>query len=143
MPVISDVVIKLSADTAEMRSQLERLRTDFEKFTHGASRAFADMGNSAKRVFEIFTGVSLHGFVEQMARATVEAVKMARAAELAEYSFEQLAQQANISGRALIRSLEEASGHTIDVSDALGAAALGRGLPPLRGDDGGRCLAAE
>src|SRR5437867_7284286 len=126
MPVtVADLVAKLSLDLSNVDKGVQDVDKKMGALT-------TNLGNAGKRIVEIFTGIQLQRFAEQLAESAVEALKMARTAELAQYAFENLARQAGVAGAALVRSLEEASGKTISVSDSLAAAARGlqQGLQP-------------
>jgi hypothetical protein len=124
MPSLGSLIVEIAANTAAFRSDMDRAIKKLGEF--------GGAGETAKRIFEVFSGISLSHITEEIARAGIEAVKMAHAAELAEFAFTNLADKAKISGSALRRSLEEASGQTISVSESLAAAARGlqEGLAP-------------
>ena len=101
-----------------------------------ASAELSRLGDTGKRVFEIFTGVSLGNlFVDAIAKAkdfTVETIKLGAAARVQEEAFRLVADSVGASSTALSESLKRASAGITTQSDVMlaSARALQQGLKP-------------
>jgi hypothetical protein len=101
-----------------------------------ASRELSGLRDTAKRVFEVFTGVNLANVFQQAVVAikdyVLEASRMAREAEMQQASFMALTKAIGVNGEALAEQLMKASDGLLDIEDAMQAAskALIEGLQP-------------
>jgi hypothetical protein len=129
-----------SAAVAKVFSDLAAKGKEFARNVSGggdeAKKSLLDLGEAGKRVFEIFTGVSLGNiFVEAIQHVkdlTVEMLKLGRAARVQEESFRLVAESVGISAEAMEKGIRQASDGLVNFSDvALSASrALQQGLDP-------------
>src|SRR5215471_117731 len=101
MATLGQLVVELVANTAKFQTDMRQVSQSMEDVKQKVS--------STNQSINIFAGISLARLVEQVAQFTIEAVKMAAAAEQANFAFQSMARAANVSGQALSAAMVKAS----------------------------------